>query len=289
MQAIISSLPPEQQSTLKLCGISQDEQLTRTSPQILARDVETCCAHFPTQACEISLHTLQQICEAARVQSGAACKSSREDLPQSVAKGGGNDELFFTRKCPPLVVSKRCRTRSHVGGSHPASPLGASNEDIEQTEIDRSETIERTNDKQERIGAAAAYEFHNAVHNTHPIALYLGAWATILLVLDVCAIIIVPTLIILGFDLNVNIRTTGFAIAGGCALPYFLLSARALCSVCRIKVFSFKKYSHNREAHWMPLLGCALPTALHVAFRFWFRCPACGTPQKLYRHTRHHH
>ncbi|MBQ9835049.1 MAG: hypothetical protein IJO34_01860 [Akkermansia sp.] len=289
MQVIISSLSPKQQATLKLCGITQDEQLTRTSPQALARDVETCKEHFPTEACEISLHTLQQICEAARAQSGAACKSAQADVPQPAAKEEESDALFFTRSCPPLIVSKRRRTRSHVAGGTPALPLGASNEDIEKNEIDQFGTGEHTNDKQERIGAAAAYEFHNAVHNTHPVAVYFGAWATILLVLDVCAIIIVPTLIILGFDLNINIKTTGLALAVVCALPYFLLSSRAVCSVCRIRVFSFKKYSHNRQAHWMPLLGCALPTALHVAFRFWFRCPACGTPQKLYRHTRHHH
>lgn len=289
MQKILASLSPEQQATLKLCGITQDAQLTRTSAQALARDVETCHEHFPTQACEIPLHTLQQICEAAREQSGAVCESAPQEAPQPESKKEDDDGLFFTRSCPPLVVSSRRRSRSHVVGATPAQPLGATNEEIVKTEVDWTGAEEPSADKQERIGAAAAYEFHNAVHNTHPIAIYLGAWATILLVLDVCAVIIVPTLIILGFDINVNIKTTGIAIALIGALPYFCLNSRAVCSVCRISVYSFKKYSHNRQAHWMPLLGCALPTALHVAFRFWFRCPACGTPQKLFRRTRHHH
>lgn len=289
MQKILASLPPEQQATLKLCGITQDAQLTRTSAQALARDVETCNEHFPTQACEIPLHTLQQICEAARAQSGAASESGGGYETPAKAPKVENDGLSFTRSCPPLVVSSRRRSRSHVSGATPAQPLSATNEDIEKTEVNWTGEDELSTDRQERIGAAAAYEFHNAVHNTHPIAVYLGAWATILLVLDVCAVIIIPTLIILGFELNINIKTVGIAVAAGCALPYFCLSSKAMCSVCRIGIYSFKKYSHNRQAHWMPLLGCALPTALHVAFRFWFRCPACGTPQKLFRRTRHNH
>lgn len=289
MQKILASIPPEQRATLKLCGITQDAQLARTSAQALAHDVATCIEHFPTQACEIPLHTLQQICKAARTQSEAASKSGESAETPTKPQKEENDGLFFTRSYPPLVVSKRRRSRSHVSGTTPAQPLSSTNEDIEKTEVDWTRDDEPSTDKQERIGAAAAYEFHNAVHSTHPIAVYLGAWATILLVLDVCATIIIPTLIILGFELNINIKTVGIAIAAGCALPYFCLTSRAMCSVCRISIYSFKKYSHNRQAHWMPLLGCALPTALHVAFRFWFRCPACGTPQKLFRRTRHHH
>ena len=289
MQKIISSLPPEQQATLKLCGITQDAQLTRTSPHALARDVETCLEHFPTQACEISLYTLQQICEAAREQSGAAYESGTDHEPRPQQKEKANDGLFFTRSCPPLVLSCRRRSRSHVAGDTQAQPLSATNEDIEKTEINWTSPVNTSTDKQERISAASSYEFHNAVHNTHPIAVYLGAWATILLVLDVCAVIIIPTLIIMGFEFNINIKTVGIAVAAACALPYFFLNSSAICSVCRISIFSFKKYSHNRQAHWMPLLGCSLPTALHVAFRFWFRCPACGTPQKLFRRARHNH
>lgn len=289
MQKILASLSPEQQATLKLCGITQDAQLSRTSALTIARDVETCHEHFPTQSCEIPLHTLQQICEAARAQSGIAGESAPEESPQSEQQKADIDGFGFTRSFPPLIVSSKRRSRSHVAGTTPAMPLGATDEEIVKTEIHWTGNGEPSADKQERIGAAAAYELHNAVHNTHPIAIYLGAWATILLVLDLCAIIIVPTLIILGFDLNINVKTTGFAVALICALPYYCLSSRAVCSVCRISVYSFKKYSHNRQAHWMPLLGCALPSALHVVFRFWFRCPACGTPQKLFRRARHHH
>lgn len=288
MQKILATLSPAEQATLKLCGITQDAQLARAQADIIAKDLQICREHFPAQTCEIPHSTLQRICAAAREQTRDEEEAAEVTSRASRRDAEMNDGLHFSRSCPPLIVSKRSKNRSHAPGTSPALPLSAGHEDIEK--LAANITIEeRSQDKQVRIGEAAAYEYHNAVHNTHSIAVYLGAWATILLVADVCAVIIIPLLIILGFDVKINIRTTGlyFAIAG--ALPYLLLNTHAVCSVCRIGIFSFKKYSHNRQAHWMPILGCALPTALHVAFCFWFRCPACGTPQKIFRRARHKH
>lgn len=284
MQGILASLSAEEQATLKLCGISQDAQLARTSAALLAQDLQRCKELFPSQTCEIPPATLQRICEEARRQNQSGDTPAQTEQKKKAARAK-EDGLFFTRACPTLVLHSRHRSRSRTEGVTPALPLSATDEEITKQE---SEIIieKRSSDRQERIGAAAAYDYHNAVHNTHSVAVYLGAWATILMVLDVCAVIIIPVLVILGFDIKLDIREMGVG-AVVCALPYICLNSRAVCSVCRIGIFSFKKYSHNRQAHWMPLLGCALPTALHVAFRFWFRCPACGTPQKLFRRPRH--
>ncbi len=279
MSDILASLAPEEQATLKLCGITQDAQLARTTPAALAQDLQSCRKHFPEQACDIPEDRLRDICAQAQQASGEAPTAQ---APRKPRKEEEDDGLFFTRSCPPLVISSRRRSRSLVPGTTPAQPLSATNEDIEKIEAGFAVETEPL-DRQERIGLAASYDYHNAVHNTHSIAVYLGAWATILIVADIAAVIIIPLLIILGFDISIDIRGTGFMIAVACALPYICFVSRAVCSVCRVRIFSFKKYSHNREAHWMPLLGYALPTALHIAFRFWFRCPACGSPQKLFR------
>lgn len=286
MQGILASLSAEEQATLKLCGISQDAQLARTTVAALARDLQQCKQIFPSQACEIPAATLQRICDEARMQhSGTPAPADAPRRTAAPEKGAG---LFFSRACPTLVVSGHHRNRSHTPGVTQARPLSATNDEIEQ-HLPKTPAAHTPADRQERIGAAAAYDYHNAVHNTHSAAVYLGAWATILFVLDVCAIIIIPLLIILGFEIPIDIRGVGIGVAIAAAVPYLCLNSHAICSVCRIGIFSFKKYSHNRQAHWMPLLGCALPTALHVAFRFWFRCPACGTPQKLFRRSRHRH
>lgn len=275
MSTILARLSPEERATLKLCGITQDAQLARTTCSALAQDLQHCREHFPNQSCDITPARLQEICAQAKKTTEQQEQESPDTRPR---KEETDDGLFFSRSCPPLIVSSRRSRHSHVPGAVPAVPIGASNEEIEKHEPHYD-----VNDRQERTGLAAAYDYHNAVHNTHSIAVYLGAWSTILFVADIAAIIIIPLLVILGFDISIDIKGTGAIIAIGCALPYICFLSRAVCSVCRISIFSFKKYSHNRQAHWMPLLGCALPTALHIAFRFWFRCPACGTPQKLFR------
>lgn len=289
MQGILASLSAEEQATLKLCGISQDAQLARVTASVLARDLQQCKQIFPSQACEIPMAKLQRICDEARLQhtgSDAPAPAATPNRTSAAEKGAG---LFFSRACPSLVVSSHHRNRSLTPGVTQALPLSATSEEIEQNNTSNTLVAPPLIDSQERIGTAAAYDYHNAVHNTHSVAVYLGAWATILFVLDICTILIIPILIILGFDIQIDIRGVGIYLAIAAAMPYLCLNSRAVCSVCRIGIFSFKKYSHNRQAHWMPLLGCALPTALHVAFRFWFRCPACGTPQKLFHRPRHRH
>lgn len=66
-------------------------------------------------------------------------------------------------------------------------------------------------------------------------------------------------------------------------LPFVLFGWMSKCSVCNISLFSWKRYRRNRHCHHIPLLGYQLPTAFHILFFFWFRCPSCGTPQELRR------
>lgn len=65
-------------------------------------------------------------------------------------------------------------------------------------------------------------------------------------------------------------------------IPHLLMVRFARCSVCHMPLFAYKPYSHHKRAHHIPLLGVAFSTALHVLFLLRFRCPACGTAQRLY-------
>lgn len=64
---------------------------------------------------------------------------------------------------------------------------------------------------------------------------------------------------------------------------YLGLRKRSRCSVCGIQIFSFglKEINYNHKAHHIVLLGHNIPTALHVLLFKWFRCPACGTSQRI--------
>ena len=70
-------------------------------------------------------------------------------------------------------------------------------------------------------------------------------------------------------------------------LPYILIVRKTKCSVCNMPVLSMASYPRNKFAHRFPLLGYTIPTALHIIFFWWYRCPACGTPQKLLKRKHH--
>lgn len=62
---------------------------------------------------------------------------------------------------------------------------------------------------------------------------------------------------------------------------YLLFSFTSRCSVCRHPLFRLKKMAINHQAHSIPLLGIIISLALHIVLFRWFRCPACGSAQKL--------
>lgn len=62
---------------------------------------------------------------------------------------------------------------------------------------------------------------------------------------------------------------------------YLSLALPRVCSICHAPIFSFKKYSRNKAAHHLVLLGYVFATALHALLFRWFRCPACGSSQQM--------
>ncbi len=74
--------------------------------------------------------------------------------------------------------------------------------------------------------------------------------------------------------------------AGACILgilPYFIFAFRSKCCTCGLSIFSMRSYSRSKARHHFPLLGYQIPTALHILLFRKFRCPSCGTPQRLKR------
>ncbi len=133
-------------------------------------------------------------------------------------------------------------------------------------------------------------DFNHAIRCTRPIAVYLGAWATLLLIAYIAAVVLCLIEVLLGvkFESKFLVRAGG-AASIICLGAYFLMMRHALCSTCRMTIYSFRNYPRHRRAHYSALLGYTIPTALSVIFLFRFRCPACGTPQKLIGGHRHHH
>ncbi len=263
--SIILSLSDSERQALSLCGITRDEQLARLSPKSLLRDMEAAASFFEEEHSEWpGLDRLTDICQRAAERyplsekEQEAPKPERTGIPMS---GSG------FKPSPDATMEHR---RSEATGRL----LVVDDETLAAAELD------------ERRKKDDPRGFTHAVCNAHPISVYLGAWATWLLI----AAIILMVLGVLGMLIGIEFKGPGMLIARGLVavvIIYLVFLHKATCSTCRMHIYSFHHYPRHKKAHNIPLLGYTLSTALFVILLLRFRCPSCGTPQKLFGHRKH--
>ncbi len=146
----------------------------------------------------------------------------------------------------------------------------------------------RGSKKNKASSPAALHDKSHSIHCSHPVRVFLCSCAVVLFYIDLLAWLIIPPMIIFGVlpELKAEYIVALLALL---LMPYFITAGKTRCSVCNMQLFSLRPYVRNGHAHRLPFLGITLPTALHIIFFFWFRCPNCGTPQKLYRKHRSRH
>jgi len=64
-------------------------------------------------------------------------------------------------------------------------------------------------------------------------------------------------------------------------LGFLIVASRARCRVCSCPLFNVRLCRKHQAAHYVPLLGIACSTALHLLFFKWVRCMYCGTAIRL--------
>ena len=64
-------------------------------------------------------------------------------------------------------------------------------------------------------------------------------------------------------------------------LGFLIVASRARCRVCSCPLFHVRLCRKHQAAHYVPLLGIACSTALHLLFFKWMRCMYCGTAIRL--------
>ena len=251
----ISTLPQAEQKALSVCGIVKDEQLKNIRLNTLAAELEHAGEIFKNEIIPISRERLAEIFSLIHA---APTQDNREE----------QEEEFKT-----ATVSAAPAPRQHP--RHKVdSPRQPETRDVIYT-FDQ-EPVEHTR----RSG--------NAIHNTHPYRTYSSALLFIWMYATLVAFVIVAFRFIMGIDSELNPAIIAAIPISG-IIPYFLLVRRTCCPVCNHRLFSMHSFNHNKNAHKLPLLSCSLTTALHIFFFFWFRCPACGTPQKLFGKKRRKH
>lgn len=256
-------LTAAEKEELSLCGITTEAQLKRCSTAVLQHDIDQLRNFFPDRAPALTPERVAALLpddaeESSDSGEGITRASTISPTAQFKRKKNLREEIMQERE---EAESKR----RHKNEFRNLSP---------------SEKLERMN--------GLSKHFH-AIRCSHPMRVYFGAWATLLLIVPLFALLAIPTMLLTG-DISDG-KPIYYAIAFAMlVMPWLLIARRAECGVCHIPLYRFGNYPHNRNAHHLPLLGYTLTTALHIIFLFWFRCPACGTMMKLGgKSKRHHH
>ena len=247
-----NNLTSAEKEELALCGITTAEQLQRCSAETLWHDLEHLKEFFPNRVPVLTEKRVQEICSDN-------VEEEEETSPISDFRLQPTDHL-------PVTQFKRKRNL--------------------RAELEGGRKNPSAHEKLNRMHGLSKH-FH-AIHCSHPWRVYLGAFATLLLLIPFFALLTIPAMLLTG-DLNSGKPIYFAAAFMVLVLPWLLIARNAQCSVCHIPLYRFGDYPHNREAHHLPILGYTITMALHIIFLFWFRCPACGTPMKLFSRSRSHH
>lgn len=125
------------------------------------------------------------------------------------------------------------------------------------------------------------YMHPRGIRHTTPVRTWFGAVIAILFWLCGLALLFLLPYILLFNHTLLRWHILTFAFIGFILFLYLLVSFRCRCSVCKIRIFSWQRYVRNKKMHQICGLGRVVPTALHVLLFKWFRCPSCGTAQRL--------
>ena len=252
MADIISRLPENEKKALSLCGISQDSQLLAIKPEALLKDLDTAKQFFPNEASALTEGRVREI--YAAIQNIEAQATQTEDAkpaePQATVMAGS--KTMTAERALPVFVPRRHQHRSH------------------------------SNTTPEKLQKAPGVS--HSIRCTRPVATYLAALCMLGFYAGLLTIVLMPFMLFMGYiedeDL-VKVLVTGI----GLMIPYAIHGAWVPCSVCNMRFLMLRHYNINRHAHMVPFLGLVtLATSLHLIFLFWYRCPACGTSLRLYRH-----
>lgn len=125
------------------------------------------------------------------------------------------------------------------------------------------------------------------VLHTHPWGLRLGAFFSLLLLLNLPLGIVSAFLLLLSRENPDSFAwVPKWILAFPIALPvvgiaYMIWGFSGKCRICTQKVFVHKTALKHVKAHHFPGLGYVVPLCLHLLLFSWFRCSSCGTPVRL--------
>ena len=280
---IISALRPQFQEALKTIGITDDMQLARIGPAGVWRDLVKSWEFFPEKHVSIPPTLIEEICDLALQQA----RELGIPLHQQATSEATTSEFARKPGTPPFADEPQNNVKVRAtppafqpahNGQHYMPPVIQQRTEEEELEgIAGNVNIQKLAEEEKAHNLTSK---NYAIRCLRPYSIYLGSWAALLAIVSFAVFISIP-LIALVFTFPFpfyHVMGAVFAFV----IPYVILLPKATSSVFRLLVLLFRNYPHNRAAHKCPFLGYTISTALHIITLFWYRCPACGTPQKLF-------
>lgn len=233
--------PAHEREELALCGITTAEQFCRCSASELADELRLARNFFPERRFVL---TEERLC---------AMLSELQAIQHEKARKVDNDLPFVNAKGKSLPSA----------GFHHCS-----------------------SEQQEEVTPRLRHHramLHSPVRCSHPWLAVFAALSTLLLLVPVMAAVSVFVMIITQTLpwLPADMLYPAAAVIALTVFPYIIYARMATCPVCHMRIFRYHRYTRNRAAHYFPLLGYNMTTALHLIFRAFYVCPGCGTPVKL--------
>ncbi len=254
---IYQRLDPKLQKALQSLGITDDVKIAQIHHEVLAHDLENLWQYFPEQRIELEAGQLERLCSTTRMLLDKDGIFYRK--PKAPAKAVED----FEQIAPQQYVEKKI--------NFPA---------VNPTESDNEQF--RAALPKKNLRNVHKNTLGHAIRFRRSFSCYFGAFAVCVLYPAIIATFLLPAVMMfvdIPFDIVIKIVIAVFVAY----IIFAMMGNLFRCQVCFINIYSLRNFPRHRHAHKAPFIKSAIPTALSVIFRFWFRCPACGTAQKLFR------
>lgn len=125
------------------------------------------------------------------------------------------------------------------------------------------------------------------VLHSHPVSIYVGALATLLLTVMVPVSMVSALLLLGSAELPDRFPwVPGWLLWFPVTLPLFgiawvIWGMNGSCRICGQKLFMHRSHLKNAKAHHIRGIGYVVPLCFQILIFRWFRCTHCGTPVRL--------
>ncbi len=249
----IDRLPAEHRELLDILGVASPSTLAKYNAEQLLNDLRLANAHFERN---LPLPDERQVQDwIAQAQTIIREETAAQQEPERT-ETEENDNL------PSRLGGKALPILTH----HKQTPVALRR---------------KASDQNPEESSTRRYTKMRGIRHTTPIRTWTGALIAILFWLSgLVLLFLLPYMLLFSHSL-LRWHILIFSGIGLTLFLYLIVSFRCRCSVCKIRIFSWQRYVRNRKMHHIWGLGRVVPTALHVLLFRWFRCPSCGTAQRL--------